>query len=1109
MAAVSPYQGEELHLHPQTGVEVRVFDIVVKIEDPLNYLPANKEVLPNEWERFCRSDFDANYHDTQWHPRGRCFVAYIEKSFRELARRLYEATNGKHLLGKVRFISNINEQYADIVWRGSGLLEEGQRILQSNASTGNWRRRDSQAGIEMYRRNKWGAPELFSPEKEGAEMMHEWGHYVFGLPDEYYTTASLSSKCPRVECWEVAYRPFLKENRGVTLPASGISERGWLALWDTSNVGQKVGQSLWDSWEALRGRANDIPSLMNNHWGGTPEGDLRFANLSTPMNYCVERLHLSNTREYDSVSCTHQFFEDSLLRVQFKPNDQYPSAWAYIVRPGWAESSLSNREPFRWPELANAAPRETDKDCKGYKYVKIEDAPPEITEAFLELNWDHWEMNEIGERSILLLIDASGSGDTASYKSKLFQDIEALLDLLEDSKHASLRIGLRAFALGSTDVPVSNVYVPVQPVATAIPAIRQALSQINFKGLGFWGGYLSDAAYYLQGEAAERKKEIVFYTDGNLWYGGSPFYDIINMLKTKNISLHLQLAPTYRINRDQEMLSRVARRLDGSTAYRYPSIRYSGEAVKLLQQKILQEKMLSTSKSGNAYEIKMDDHCYSDLKLLFYSRAGVANNSVKMEYDLVGTKNWQELPLECDTIPGPLALFSCRLKKSDCLAAKGTSDTFYLRFYTTQTVEDGYKDFFILRRDRDRESDPSIFLSAVNWGEQGGESQYDPKLFHLSVGTPELRLSAPRLQAEICELEQDDQPCEIVEFRDDGTDADKMAGDGLFALRWDRFAPLTPYSVRVRLDTLPSSSFWVSPQGNEVPEKTPHISGLFAVEHLLAAVDSLDDHRDTLSVGTLLDSGVTQQGRISHIGDIDCFRFSSNRAERSVVRVTGQLDDFSLRATLYDHDETALFQRVKEGSEGVHSLSIILPPYAGAGLCLEATDGKTLGNYSIYFGERKGWDYPQQLNLRVEAKDHHWGHPQISVLSLRLFNQGDEPLINGALHYFFTMPEATPHLLDYYTPESSAELVDHGDGEYEMVITLENWLLPLESHPKGLENQLHLRGENYETLNKMDDWSNPQSVLFKTTDRVVVTDGRGEVVYGTAPEWWLLKREVQ
>ena len=145
---------------------------------------------------------------------------------------------------------------------------------------------------------------------------------------------------------------------------------------------------------------------------------------------------------------------------------------------------------------------------------------------------------------------------------------------------------------------------------------------------------------------------------------------------------------------------------------------------------------------------------------------------------------------------------------------------------------------------------------------------------------------------------------------------------------------------------------------------------------------------------------------------------------------------------------------------------------------------------------------PVLPKLKVSARDHHFGHPQISVLSFKVENVGETSLESATLHYFFTMPEATPYLLDYYTPDFDPQIVDHGEGRYELRMPLAVDLAPDAIIPVGQENQLHLRGTNYETLNVLDDWSNPKSVTFVETDSVVVTDKNGNLVHGVAPEWW-------
>ncbi len=89
---------------------------------------------------------------------------------------VYEATEGKHSLGTVRLYRNGGQPDADVKWMQSGGPETHGQLNTSG-----------KAGfIEMY--DVFGASVFTNPlnfDVGGYCLAHEWGHYAYGLSDEY------------------------------------------------------------------------------------------------------------------------------------------------------------------------------------------------------------------------------------------------------------------------------------------------------------------------------------------------------------------------------------------------------------------------------------------------------------------------------------------------------------------------------------------------------------------------------------------------------------------------------------------------------------------------------------------------------------------------------------------------------------------------------------------------------------------------------------------------------------------------------------------------------------------------------------------------------------
>ena len=391
-ATINPFQRAELIRHPITGDTVRVFDILVRIDSADVDGLLVQDSLEKDWWRMaavCEDEFAARrLTDTTYHPWGYCYQGYIEKTFRKFADYLYEATNGKHLLGKVHFVKDyVDLSYVDVEWisnRGSGCKtnggdyfvpdDHGRRGSNACAEVGTWGIEKGDAGIKLVHRSKYDGNRLVSPISNAATLTHEWGHYVLGLNDEYTFDDGYTIVNPE------KYRNLLVDpDKPITTPLIGSEWR-----WDVPELIDSVVTVInnFDSASKVLGRAmSEAPSLMYHEWVNNlgDEGSMRYANLSTAHMYCEEGAAAAS-----SGHCTPKTFYGEYGGVAVKR--QYSSmaspAWTVLSKPG-----------YRWPELASVAPTANDFDARGNRYVRMDSTSASVMRAFLELDWSLWDVD--------------------------------------------------------------------------------------------------------------------------------------------------------------------------------------------------------------------------------------------------------------------------------------------------------------------------------------------------------------------------------------------------------------------------------------------------------------------------------------------------------------------------------------------------------------------------------------------------------------------------------------------------------------------------------------------------------------------------------------------
>ncbi|MBP5351121.1 MAG: hypothetical protein J6Y56_04105 [Fibrobacterales bacterium] len=1012
-AAQNPFQRAELIRHPITGDTVRVFDILVRIDSADVDGLLVQDSLEKDWWRMaavCEDEFSARrLTDTTYHPWGLCYQGYIEKTFKLFADWLYEATNGKHLLGKVHFVKDfVDSSHVDVEWisnRGSGCKDNtsvpdayGRRGSNSCASgLGAWGNHATEPGIKQVHREKYDDNRLMSPTAIAATLTHEWGHYVLGLDDEYAGGDGYTIIDPG------KYRNLLvNPDKPISTPLIGSEWR-----WDAPELIDSVWTTIvdFDSASKVLGRAmSEAPSLMYHQWVTDlgDEGSMRYANLSTDYMHCEEGANASAIGH-----CTPRTFygEYGVAKVK-RVYGLSESAWGKISKPD-----------YRWSELASAAPTYNDRDSRGNRYVKMDSTSANIMRAFLELDWSLWNADTSSlsfSRTVLFLVDLS------KYASEDVQRemVRALEVATLFAKNVpGINIGLEAVASRGNN----HVTVPIGSATDVADSILAVLGTLKFEGndcesqelfrpcdfmdldLGAYG------IRVLEERPATERKHLVFLTSGHLHaMGFVPWEEIYGVeMEEAGIRLHVenfldsagQLSETF-------SASRLIRMSTGSSAYNIAD-RPESEADNLIMflSNVLgvqakKTRSIWTNLSSGWQLVEIDklnlatiasnvatpkEWCSGGWTGISRLKGDPAPYYYKFEFSNGNSLNYRPEVEHARLASDSMLLFTSNINKEECLAEIGRVNS-----------------------DKD-----AISYNALSWigpasvvasGNTTAMSRlYAPPgmanllpcetlLLHYEIGGDEL-LAGVSPRAEICDIYRPESKCDTVFLRDDGKNGDDYAGDGRYVLQWSGYKTSGPFRVEVVVNSLPPEAHWVGIEGGAIRKAEPD----------------------------------------EFAGESSLFHFA----------ILGEVENADTSA-----------------------IEPVLP------------------------------------KLKVSARDHHFGHPQISVLSFKVENVGETPLEGAMLHYFFTMPEATPYLLDYYTPDFDPQIVDHGEGRYELRMPLVSDLAPGAIMPVGMENQLHLRGTNYETLNVLDDWSNPKSVTFVETDSVVVTDKNGTIVLGVAPEWW-------
>ncbi|MDO5576300.1 MAG: cellulose binding domain-containing protein, partial [Fibrobacter sp.] len=144
------------------------------------------------------------------------------------------------------------------------------------------------------------------------------------------------------------------------------------------------------------------------------------------------------------------------------------------------------------------------------------------------------------------------------------------------------------------------------------------------------------------------------------------------------------------------------------------------------------------------------------------------------------------------------------------------------------------------------------------------------------------------------------------------------------------------------------------------------------------------------------------------------------------------------------------------------------------------------------------------VDLKVYTLDQTSGNNQQTQPRFYIRNDGDTPLSNYSMRYYFTVENGqTPVFESYYMPSYCTASIEQVSGDvYCVLITFYNTLeaggrIP-QAENDGFNFGLHY--QNYANVwNQGNDFSQPSGNNFTLTDKVAVFNSSNKLIYGTMP----------
>ncbi len=125
------------------------------------------------------------------------FLPIVQSSFRYFADHLFESTNQAHRLGVVTYVMDWRDSVnADVIIDTTN-FSTSQKVIQSKATVNGYGKIGEHITLFIFTGDTVkGTPILDDSVSLGSALAHEWGHYAYGLGDEYWQSTGQETGKP-------------------------------------------------------------------------------------------------------------------------------------------------------------------------------------------------------------------------------------------------------------------------------------------------------------------------------------------------------------------------------------------------------------------------------------------------------------------------------------------------------------------------------------------------------------------------------------------------------------------------------------------------------------------------------------------------------------------------------------------------------------------------------------------------------------------------------------------------------------------------------------------------------------------------------------------------
>lgn len=367
-------------------------------------------------------------------------------------------------------------------------------------------------------------------------------------------------------------------------------------------------------------------------------------------------------------------------------------------------------------------------------------------------------------------------------------------------------------------------------------------------------------------------------------------------------------------------------------------------------------------------------------------------------------------------------------------------------------------------------------------------------------------------------LKKPDNTSVPIQLFDDGSHGDAVAKDGIYSNVYSSYDQNGTYTLTVVADnhsgtaklTDHGDAFCKAPDGTAPTYTLTPYSDNFARQKSISfnvqGVVSDDHGNDPTNPSVLpLDNSLVA-GKIEYPADMDAFVITVPANQDVIVRVSDMDPAMSAEMKIYGPDGVTLigYTNTNVGStengylmipvsSSIHSRNIYVTVN-------DLDDNVSNAVYKISAGPQKFGDVVAAPGIEVYAKDEGLHENNIVKPRMYIKNTGNESLSNFTVNYYFTSENGkTPVLENYYSPYCNIILSHISSDLYMVSFNYQGFTLePGATVPDNSGSVIGIRYNDWSSMDKTNDYSNPGSDTFTKNDRIAVFSD-GVLVSGSFP----------